>query len=364
MAAAARAEGGMRRLSFFLALLLSVTSLSPAASAATTAASSGPDLTEKATALELPIADVVVFSDRARVRRSGPVRFGGGVTVLRVPDLPGGVIPDSIRVSVDGARLVRVETQPIERERYSIDQVDSWIAALEEVSDRIAVVQGKLAAERQQLALLSGLSPAPPLAEKDRIGKALTPNPTAWKEAQDRLHKKRSQARDAERRLEAELRELQKTQTQAQREVQAKDLGGYAETRLEVLVIVDGGAGAGSISVDYSVPGAFWKPSYDLIFSPDDNTVALNAAGLVSQASGEDWSSVKLGLSTAIPGLGITLPTLRTWTLGDDREYVPVARARSTPRTARPFQPPRPDLGWPSLSASLIARSSPNAPRC
>ena len=141
----------MRRLSFFLALLLSVTSLSTPSLAATTAASSGPDLAEKATALELPIADVVVFSDRARVRRQGPVRFGGGVSVLRVPYLPGGVIPDSIRVAVDGARLVRVETKPIERERYSIDQVDAWIVALEEVSDRIAIVQGKLAAELQPL---------------------------------------------------------------------------------------------------------------------------------------------------------------------------------------------------------------------
>jgi hypothetical protein len=328
-----------------MALVLSVSSLSaPSAAAAgsLTAASSGPDLAEKATPLTLPVADVVVFSDRARVRREGPVRFAGGVTVLRVPDLPGGVIPDSVRVSLKGARLVRVETQPIERERYSIDQVDEWIMALEVIADQIAVVQGALGAERQMLQLLAGLSAAPVTAEKDRLLKPLTPNPAAWTGAQDRLAARRDAARTNERRLEGELRALMEKQGVAQREVQARDLGGYAETRLQVLVIADGGAGAGTISVDYSVPGAFWKPTYDLSFSPDDNTVSLSAAGLVTQASGEDWSAVKLGLSTAMPGLGITMPTLRTWTLGDDREYVPTARAKTAPRTARPFQPPSP----------------------
>lgn len=38
------------------------------------AASSGPDLVERAVAIELPIAEVMVFSDRARVSRRGPVK--------------------------------------------------------------------------------------------------------------------------------------------------------------------------------------------------------------------------------------------------------------------------------------------------
>ena len=45
-------------------------------------ASSGPDLSERATPVVLPISDVVVFSDRARVTRKGSVRLTGGVQVV------------------------------------------------------------------------------------------------------------------------------------------------------------------------------------------------------------------------------------------------------------------------------------------
>ena len=305
-------------------------------------ASSGPDLSERATPVVLPISDVVVFSDRARVTRKGSVRLTGGVQVVAAPDLPGAVMLDSVRVTSTGARLVRVETRPIERERYSIDQVDEWLAALEKVGDDVAVVSGKLAAVRGELQLLQGLQAAPPIPEQERVGKPLTPSPAAWRESQDRLAKRRTAARVSERELEAQLRALQLVYVQAQREVRARDVGGFSESRLEVLIIVDGAAGTGTLAVEYAVPGAFWKPSYDLIFSPDDNSVTLNASGLVSQASGEDWTNVGLGLSTAIPGQGIELPTLQTWTLGDDREFVPRAIARTTPRTTRPFQPPTP----------------------
>ncbi len=306
-------------------------------------ASSGPDLGEKATGVDLPIERVMVFSDRARVTRTSSLTWTGGLQVLRVPDLPGGVMLDSIRVSANGARVVRVETSPVERERWSIDQVDAWLVALEQQGDKITLANGKLGSARGELALLAGLSAAPPIPEKDRIGKPpLSLAPESWHALQDRLSQRRSEARSTERALERELHELNIAYQAAQLEVQHRDLGGFSERKLEVLVIVDGEGtrGPGLLSVEYAVPGAYWKPAYDLFFDPDAGKVELKAAGLVSQASGEDWSNAKLSLSTAIPGLGIDLPSLQTWTLGDDREYVPRPTARATPRTSRPFSPP------------------------
>lgn len=310
--------------------------------AATTAASSGPDLGEKAVGAALPVRDVMVFSDRARVTRAGSVRLVGGPQVFRAPDLPGAVLPGTVRVTATGSRLVRVETQAVDRERFSIDQVDAWIAELETVADRIAVLEGQLAAERQQLALLQGLNVAAPLPEKDRVGKPLTPAAPAWKDAQDRLARRRVAGRTAEGALEEELRRLRQDHERLQREVQRRDLGGFSDRKLEVLIIVDGEPGDGALTLEYAVPGAFWKPAYDLSFDPDQGTVELSASGLVSQATGEDWADVKLALSTAIPGQGIDLPKLLTWTLGDDRELIPTPTARAVPRTVRPFEPPTP----------------------
>lgn len=303
-------------------------------------ASSGPDLGERAVAVDLAVKDVVVFSDRARVTRKGVVKFGAGVGVFRAPDLPGAVLLDSVRVTSTATKVVRVETRPVERERWSIDQVDAWIVELEALNDKIAVASGKLAIARDELALLANLTVAPPMEEKDRKDKPTSPSPEAWKEAQVQLAKRRAAARVAELTAERELRGLVAQLERAQREVQKRDLGGFTDHKIEVLVIVEGDAGSGDLAVEYAVPGAFWKPAYDLFFDPDKNNVELKASGLVTQATGEDWNDVKLALSTAIPGRGIDLPQLRTWTLGDDREYVPYATARAQTSTARPFQPP------------------------
>lgn len=312
------------------------------ATTTTVGVAAGPDLSERAAAVDLPISKVTVFSDQARVERSAPMRFVAGPQVLRAPDLPGVVRLDTVRVTAEGKKVVRVETRPVERERWSIDQVDSWIAELETVRDAMDLEAGVLGAARQELGLLQNIVIAPPLPEKDRPGQKLTASPTSWMDAQNQLAARRTKARAAEQESEARLRALSERYQAAQREVQRRDIGGFSDQKVEVLIILDGPAKSGQLTVEYGVPGAFWKPAYDLHFDPDAATVALKASGLVTQATGEDWPDVQLALSTAIPGQGISVPQLATWTLGDDREYVPVPRARSNPRTAHPFSPPTP----------------------
>jgi hypothetical protein len=145
--------------------------------------------------------------------------------------------------------------------------------------------------------------------------------------------------RTQEQDLEREQRAIALRVSKVQQEVQARNLGAFSDRKTQVLVIHDGG---GTLDVEYAVPGAFWKPAYELAFDPDRGQVSLAVAGLVTQATGEDWEGVKLRLSTAIPGQDIDLPRLRTWTLGDDREFVPTPTARAMPRTTRPFSPPTP----------------------
>jgi hypothetical protein len=215
----------------------------------------------------------------------------------------------------------------------------------------MALAQGKDQAAENELNLLAGLTVALPVPEKDRLGKPITPAPAAWREAQDVLARRRARARDRQHAAELELRTLTTKYERAQREVLQRNIGAFTDQKLEVVVMVDGGAGNGTISVEYAIGGAFWKPAYDLFFDPDSKNVELKASGLVTQATGEDWPAVKLALSTAIPGQGIDMPKLRTWTLGDDREYVPTPSARVTPRTTRPFQPPAAQPRFAELAA-------------
>src|SRR5580765_962230 len=79
-----------------------------------------PRTAESAPLVEARIAEVTVFSDRARVRRRGRATGKGGVELVRFPSLPGAVYLDTVRVSANGGRVLRVEATPVQRERLSI----------------------------------------------------------------------------------------------------------------------------------------------------------------------------------------------------------------------------------------------------
>src|SRR5690349_9918943 len=101
----------------------------------------GPELKEGAPALEAKIAKVTVFSDRARIERRARAEVKAGLTLYRLPDLPGTILLDTVRVSAAGARVVRTEASPVERERTSVAELEGLVGQIEKVAAQIAEVQ-------------------------------------------------------------------------------------------------------------------------------------------------------------------------------------------------------------------------------
>ena len=75
--------------------------------------------------------------------------------------------------------------------------------------------------------------------------------------------------------------------------------------------MLEAGAGvAGAqVQLEYFVPAARWKPSYNLHFSTARGQVRLETAAVVEQATGEDWPEAVVSFSTATPGEGSTSPS-------------------------------------------------------
>lgn len=306
----------------------------------------GPELSEQATVVDAPIDQVTVFSDRARIRRRARLEVGAGARALRLPDLQGSVLLDTVRVSVKPGKVLRVETTPVQRERISLDQVDGWIEELEKLSDEVAVIDGRAAAINAGLGVVIGAQPAPPVPEKDRNGR---PGPglltEVWKRAMDFLFDARGKARERLRALGLERKAKVEQIGLLQNKIGRLDLGGFSDQRIQVLAIVELPSAGAAVELEYYASGAFWKPAYDLRFDANQGTVVLDTAGTVTQATGEDWGEVDLELSTAIPGQSIALPKLLTWTLGEAKEFIPQVR----PKVGRPVPPPFP---WPQPTAS------------
>jgi len=305
--------------------------------------SSGPDLAAQATVLPAPIQEVTVFSDRARVRRSGTARLERGAHTLRLPDLPGATMLNTVHVTATGGQVLRVEIAPVERERMSIDQVDALITQLEAIADKLARIDAEQTVFNAELELLRAVSPKQALAEKDRTGKtAPALSVDGWASSLDFITARESMLLEASRKLQVDRAKLAETYAKTQADVARYDLGAMSDRRVQVLTIVDvPQAGPVSLELVYLVPGAAWWPAYDLHFSPKDGSVTLYTAGQVQQASGEAWDKVNLVLSTSIPGQDIQLPELLTWTLGERKDFMPRPQPERPPAMPQPLAAPQ-----------------------
>jgi hypothetical protein len=299
---------------------------------------------ESAAAIDAPIAEVTVFSDRARVRRRGrlPAAHAGGVTIVRLPDLPGAAFLDTVRVAADGARVLRVEATPIERERLSIEQAVKLLDELDRVDDAIVELEDDGALDQWEVDWLTGLRPTQPVPEEKREGrKGLTVDVPSWTRALDFLAERGRRARERFAKLLDERRVLGERRDRVRAELAQINQGGFSDRRIRVVAVVQAPAGGASpVELEYFVPGARWKPAYDLHFAPGRGQLRLETAAVVEQTTGEDWPVAALAFSTAIPGRGIDAPELLTWTLGERSELVPQLRARTPPHVEPPLPPP------------------------
>jgi uncharacterized protein (TIGR02231 family) len=300
-----------------------------------------PRTAEGAAIVDARIAEVTVFSDRARVRRRARATGKAGVEIVRFPSLPGAVFLDTVRVSATGGRVLRVEATPVERERTSIAQAAKLLDALDAVDDRLVEIEDRRLAEDWEVGFLRALRPAAPVPEDKREGrKNLVVDTPSWWKALDFLGLRTRGASDRLLKIDSDQREASKERDRIVADVQALNRGGFSDRVVDVVAIVDGTGGpklGAELELEYFVPGARWKPAYDLHYASARGQIRVETAAVVEQTTGEDWTDTVLLLSTAMPGRGIDLPELLTWTLGEKSEFIPQLRPRRAPPAETPL---------------------------
>lgn len=317
-------------------LALAAMMAGPALGAAAPDIVAGPDLANSAHPVEAPIDEVLVFSDRARVIRRGALAPGRGLRTLRLPDLPGGALIETVRLSASGAKVLRVEAAPVEQDQVAIAEVEALLTAIEAIDDQRAELQMARQVLDAEADLLTRLTPIPAVKEGD-------PAPAPAAGVLDKVLGFLGDRRDALRQGRASLttqdRALLKQRQEKVTALAQYDARAFTEQRVQVTAIVEITGGAPKVELEYFVPGATWRPDYEVEFDPNRGRLTLKTAGRVRQSSGEDWRGVKLGLSTAIPGAGIEAPELLTWTLGESRQFMPQPRARYRQDSSVPLPP-------------------------
>jgi hypothetical protein len=306
---------------------------------------------------ESHIERVVVYARDAVVTRrvALPAELPAGPVELVVGGITGLAEAGSLRALVDGGREVvalaaRVVVPDVKVDPGPLRERVRALALEREGLERRRSARSNRRAELAALALEPDLARrARKVDPVERIGSALALAGLVEEE----LGRLDDALRGLDEALEDNARARQAAELAAAQGTPAEVAGGH-RARLEARVRLGAGDGARllGLAVEYVVGAARWWPVYTARFTEAAARVRLALDALVAQATGEDWSKVRLSLSTADLAHDARLPELRSLRLG-----------RAQPPAVRGYRPPPEGLdamfaGFDRAAASLVVRTT------
>ncbi|RKF16310.1 mucoidy inhibitor MuiA family protein [Roseovarius spongiae] len=288
------------------------------------------------------VSAVTLYPQGATITREAPFAAPAGRHALILTDLPLGTPLSSVRVAVDGAEMGGVTA----RNRFVPPRGDTDSAAIkaaEEEVERLEEEMRNRQAEVQDIRLEAGAAKAR-VAFLEQIGKGegvAGLDISALRDlvgliGRETLSAERD-AHDALRRADAAERALRdlSEELKAARQALAALVPEPEERAMLSVAIAGDKAMEGMMTITYMVPGASWRPVYDLRLDRASGALAIERGAFVAQSTGENWEDVALRLSTVRPSEQTTpsdLPPERRWVMEKPKDGpVPLASAAPAP---------------------------------
>ncbi len=258
--------------------------------------------------IDAPVREATLLEDRAQVLRSGGATLPAGLVELVVSGVAPVLADKTVTVRVPGSRVVgvRVEREqrvsPVDPRRGDAAAQDRLRVAEREV-ERLAEAMARAERTRE---LLAGC--AEQLASDiDQDAAAGRADPEGWNAAAEQL---------AAQQTAAALEAVALGERHALAHLAVADLrhqahvagAGPVHLAARLLITVDAVAGPAEVHIAYVVPGACWRPWHRARMQ--GGTVEFTSEACVWQRCGEDWTDVRLRLSTDRPSLGVEPPRL------------------------------------------------------
>lgn len=266
--------------------------------------------------IPLPVTAVTCLEDRAHVERSSVLDLEAGVQRLRLGPVSALAVDRTLHaeltaehpVTVLDVRIVRGWTPrgpgPTADDsalRHRAHALEEELLTLRRQRDRLRTrldLLGRLAAD-----LLRDIG------EGAGSGEADGPR---WSRELDRVDEERDSYGERLRTVEARLATLASEHAETEKaiglaEAEPAELTGHIE-----LTVDAGAAGPAGLRLSHLTACALWRPAYRAV--SDGDRLTLETDAMVWQRTGEDWSDVRLTLSTARSALATDPPRL-----GEDR---------------------------------------------
>ena len=263
---------------------------------------------------DAPIRAVTVFPDRAEVTRIIDAELPVGASTLVIDHLPASLLPESVRVSGEGADSIMigsVETKPLYQVAAVGEMERQLQADIQKLQDQRRSAEDRIAALQVQLDFIGSIGREMPDKANEEIVRGMM-DPERWQQAWSTLSGGVGQARDGIHAAEIEMRDIDARIAQKNQEL-AQIQTGQTASMVARINLEAKAPGAVHLRLSYQLPDATWRPIYDARLDSEAGKVGLTEFGEVQQRTGEDWSGVKLTLSTATPSAGAELPDLSSW---------------------------------------------------
>lgn len=315
-------------------------------------------------ATNAPITDVLLFPGGATISRN--VQVSPGMTQAVIANLPSNFDMQTLRAEAGaGIRIGEI----VSADTAKTDAVNPAEAALEAKITALRDEQEALDAEAKSAQMVidyltrlggsDGNTPdarrSPPPDAKTLTsllgvmgaegGKSLT-----------RIQRIAVQKREIAKKIDSLQRDLARLRT------------GERDTRtLTINLSTDR---TGVLTVSYQVANAGWKPSYRASLNSEASKLELERQAIISQKTGEDWTNVRLTLSTSQPRHTTSGVEPQPWLLSyqPPRTYSSFGETQEAPLAAAPAPAPvmkskrRVTLGVMADKADEVAEEPPYTP--
>ncbi|PAV81126.1 hypothetical protein WR25_22376 isoform A [Diploscapter pachys] len=307
---------------------------------------------------EQALQKVLVYNDRAEIKRLVKCDLKPGMNELQIKNLPDSYIHDSVRVTGHGDAIiheVQAKHVPVtrtekdsprlaelrqlvkdkEREINELNAHKEILAKEKDGFDKILIQLGSGAVQPGQ---------SSPFVLNNETFTGLSQFFTFYRNSQVQT---KNAIRTDEETLEVKNDELNKLRNEL---FQIEHRGGHSLTLFVQLETQTGGA----ITMDlaYQVHNARWRPSYDIrVETGEKKRMTITYFGHVAQGTGEDWTNVQMFLTTAQPCIGGDVPELGTLDVA------------IRPPTPPPCQPCPTQIQQYGYGAPMMAAAAPRALR-
>ncbi|HEX8612672.1 MAG TPA: mucoidy inhibitor MuiA family protein [Telluria sp.] len=255
-----------------------------------------------------PVTAVTLYPGGATVVRTAQV--AAGATEVVIDGLPANFNLDSVRVqAAAGIRVADV----VSRDTAGSEAVNPASAKLAAEIERLKDQKAVLDAEAKSAAIVKGYLERYNGGAADGAKAQGPDNGKALAGVIDTLGRGASEALIKIEKLAVQQRALDKKIAALE-----SDLAGLKSDDKEVrsMVVRLSAARAGTLTISYQRDNAGWKPGYRASLDSAASRVDLERLATISQTTGEDWSNVKLTLSTSQPRLSPTGREPQPWLLG------------------------------------------------